>query len=60
MGRQYYALNVTERLGVEASGGMVRIGCAHYNTPEEIEAPGNCAARLFAESLSIPESRNDP
>ena len=33
----YYALNVTERLGVEASGGMVRIGCAHYNTPEEIE-----------------------
>ena len=33
----YYALNVTERLGVEASGGMVRIGCAHYNMPEEIE-----------------------
>ena len=34
----YYALNVTERLGVEASGGMVRIGCAHYNMPEEIES----------------------
>lgn len=33
----YYALNVTERLGVETSGGMVRIGCAHYNTPEEID-----------------------
>ena len=33
----YYALNVTERLGVEACGGMVRIGCAHYNTTEEIE-----------------------
>jgi len=33
----YYALNVTERLGVEASGGLVRIGCAHYNTSEEIE-----------------------
>jgi len=34
----YYALNVTERLGVEASGGMVRIGCAHYNTLEEIDS----------------------
>lgn len=34
----YYALNVTERLGVEASGGMVRIGCAHYNTSEEIDS----------------------
>jgi cysteine desulfurase family protein (TIGR01976 family) len=32
----YYALAVTERLGVEDSGGMVRIGAAHYNTPEEI------------------------
>jgi cysteine desulfurase family protein (TIGR01976 family) len=33
----YYALNVTERLGVEASGGMVRVGAAHYNTLEEVE-----------------------
>jgi len=33
----YYALNVTERLGVEVSGGMVRIGCTHYNTSEEID-----------------------
>ena len=32
----YYAINVTERLGVEASGGMVRIGLAHYNTRAEI------------------------
>jgi cysteine desulfurase family protein (TIGR01976 family) len=36
----YYALAVTERLGVEDSGGMVRIGAAHYNTVEEIEKLG--------------------
>src|SRR5215208_7581762 len=33
----YYALNVSERLGVEESGGMVRAGAAHYNTLEEVE-----------------------
>lgn len=33
----YYALNLTERLGVEASGGMLRVGLVHYNTAEEVE-----------------------
>ena len=33
----YYALAVTERLGVEESGGMVRVGIAHYNTPDEVD-----------------------
>jgi selenocysteine lyase/cysteine desulfurase len=33
----YYAINVTERLGLEASGGMVRVGAAHYNSLEEVE-----------------------
>ena len=33
----YYALAVTERLGVEESGGMVRVGIAHYNTAGEVE-----------------------
>ncbi|MBN1218795.1 MAG: cysteine desulfurase-like protein [Anaerolineae bacterium] len=33
----YYALAVTERLGLEDSGGMVRVGLAHYNTREEID-----------------------
>lgn len=32
----YYALNLTERLGVEPSGGMLRIGLVHYNTAEEV------------------------
>ena len=33
----YYALNLTERLGVEQSGGLLRIGLVHYNTMEEVE-----------------------
>jgi cysteine desulfurase family protein (TIGR01976 family) len=33
----YYAANVTEGLGLEASGGMVRVGLVHYNTREEID-----------------------
>ena len=33
----YYALAVTERLGIEEDGGTVRVGLAHYNTLEEIE-----------------------
>ena len=36
----YYALSVTESLGVEESGGMVRVGPVHYNTVEEIERFG--------------------
>ncbi len=33
----YYAINLTERLGVEPSGGFLRIGLTHYNTAEEVE-----------------------
>ena len=33
----FYALNLTERLGVEPSGGLLRIGLAHYNTLDEID-----------------------
>jgi cysteine desulfurase family protein (TIGR01976 family) len=33
----YYALRLMERLGLEASDGACRIGCAHYNTPQEID-----------------------
>jgi len=33
----FYALAVTERLGLEESGGLVRIGAVHYNTLGEIE-----------------------
>jgi len=33
----YYALAVTERLGLEGRGGMLRVGAVHYNTLEEIQ-----------------------
>lgn len=33
----YYALNLTEHLGVEQSGGFLRIGLVHYNTAEEVD-----------------------
>lgn len=36
----YYAVGVTERLGLEASGGMVRVGAVHYNTPDEVRRLG--------------------
>ena len=32
----YYALPLTQTLGTEPDG-MVRLGCMHYNTPEEID-----------------------
>lgn len=33
----YYALNLTERLDVEKTGGFLRIGLVHYNTAEEVD-----------------------
>jgi cysteine desulfurase family protein (TIGR01976 family) len=33
----YYALAIMERLNQEETGGMVRVGLAHYNTHEEID-----------------------
>ena len=42
----YYAINLTERLGVEDSGGMVRIGLVHYSTVEEIDRLYDALARL--------------
>ena len=33
----YYALALMDRLGLEAHGGAVRVGLAHYNTAEEVD-----------------------
>lgn len=44
----YYALAVTERLGLEESGGMVRVGPVHYNTVEEIEKFGGALRMIVA------------
>jgi cysteine desulfurase family protein (TIGR01976 family) len=32
----FYALAVTERLGLESQGGLVRVGATHYNTLDEV------------------------
>jgi cysteine desulfurase family protein (TIGR01976 family) len=42
----YYALAVTERLGLEDSGGMVRVGPVHYNTLEEISRFGEVLGKI--------------
>lgn len=42
----YYALSVTERLGLEGKGGMVRVGPVHYNTEGEIEQLGALLQKL--------------
>jgi cysteine desulfurase family protein (TIGR01976 family) len=44
----YYALAVTERLGLEGKGGMVRIGAVHYNTVEEIRRLGDALRAIVA------------
>jgi cysteine desulfurase family protein (TIGR01976 family) len=33
----YYALSLMERLDLQANGGAIRIGLAHYNTPAEVD-----------------------
>ena len=38
----FYALNLTERLGIESTGGLLRVGLVHYNRPTEVD-------RLLAE-----------
>ncbi len=42
----YYALAVTDRLGVETSGGMVRVGAAHYNTVDEVARFGEALKKI--------------
>jgi len=44
----YYALAVTERLGLEESGGMLRVGPVHYNTLEELRRFGEVLAKIAA------------
>ena len=44
----FYALSVTERLGLEEKGGLLRVGLTHYNTQAEID-------RLAAAILDHPQ-----
>jgi cysteine desulfurase family protein (TIGR01976 family) len=42
----FYALAVTERLGLEGKGGLLRSGAVHYNTVEEIQRFGAVVRKL--------------
>ncbi len=42
----YYAPEVTTRLGLEETGGMVRIGAVHYTTAEEVRTLVSCLAAI--------------
>jgi selenocysteine lyase/cysteine desulfurase len=42
----FYALAVTERLGLEEHGGLIRVGLTHYNTYEEIQKLVDALHRL--------------
>jgi cysteine desulfurase family protein (TIGR01976 family) len=42
----YYALEVTKRLGLEGTGGMVRVGPVHYNTVKEVHRFGEALGAI--------------
>lgn len=42
----YYALGIMERLGLEAKGGALRLGMAHYNTLNEIDRVLECLEQV--------------
>lgn len=46
----YYALQISEQLGVEDRGGMVRVGPVHYNTIDEIYRFGETLRDIAAAS----------
>jgi len=42
-----YAVEATNFLGIEESGGVVRIGPVHYNTPAEVDSVLNALADIL-------------
>jgi selenocysteine lyase/cysteine desulfurase len=42
----FYALAVSQRLGLEDKGGMVRVGATHYNTLDEVQKLGEALQNL--------------
>ena len=42
----FYALAVSERLGLEGKGGMLRVGATHYNTLDEVQKLGEVLQNL--------------
>lgn len=52
----YYALALMERLGLEGSGGALRVGLAHYNTAEEVSRFLSDLAAVLGKEASVPVS----
>jgi selenocysteine lyase/cysteine desulfurase len=52
---------LVERLGLEGSGGLVRLGLTHYNTADEVEkvldALGQIATEARADGQGLAGSR---
>ena len=44
----FYAMNLSERLGLELRGGVLRIGLVHYNTAEEVDRLLNALSEFAA------------
>lgn len=42
----YYAIAVVDRLGLSDKGGVVRLGFAHYNTPDEVDRVISALAKI--------------
>jgi cysteine desulfurase family protein (TIGR01976 family) len=47
----FYATGLIERLGLGDSGGVLRIGLTHYNTPAEVERLLESLSRIVARSV---------
>ena len=52
----YYALNLTEHLDVERTGGFLRIGLVHYNTVEEVDRLLQALREIVLESIGAKPS----
>ena len=50
----FYALGLVERLGLERSGGLVRLGLTHYNTEGEVDRVLDALRRIAASVGNAP------
>ena len=48
----FYALGLVERLGLEGSGGLVRLGLTHYNTADEVDRVLDVLGRIAADGAA--------
>ncbi len=49
----FYAIGLTERLGIESSGGLIRIGLVHYNAIAEIDTFLSALSEIASSSLEV-------